>query len=239
MFWKNKKIFRMNIYFLLEGRHTEKKNYCDWLKYLLPEFTKVQYYDEVEENNYYLISGNGYPQTITEGLPNAVQKIQEIGKYDYLVIVIDADEDTVDERKQYIYNFIDKKEIDIGITELVLIIQNRCIETWLLGNRERFKNLSSVESPLSDYLEYYDLVTHDPELMGAYNGRNHADFHFAYLKAILATHGIKYSKKFPRITNEESYLKELIKRVEDETEHLKTFQTLINFCHIITNHQIP
>ena len=31
----------MNIYFLVEGRHTEKKIYPEWLKHLIPELKKV------------------------------------------------------------------------------------------------------------------------------------------------------------------------------------------------------
>ncbi|NET62591.1 MAG: hypothetical protein F6K47_42810, partial [Symploca sp. SIO2E6] len=125
----------MNIYFLVEGRSTEKKIYPDWLSYLIPQLKRVQFHDQVEVNNYYLISGNGYPAIISDGIPNAVDKITEVGKYDYLVICIDADEDTVDARKKYIYDSIQKNNIELGKTQLVLIIQNRCIETWLLGNR--------------------------------------------------------------------------------------------------------
>jgi len=96
----------MNIYFLVEGRSTERKIYPKWLEYLIPQLKRVQYYDQVEENNYYLISGKGYPATICDGIPNAIDKIVEVGKYDYLVICIDADEETVDARKKYIHDFI-------------------------------------------------------------------------------------------------------------------------------------
>lgn len=226
----------MNIYFLLEGENTEKKIYRDWLKYLLPNFSKVDYYDQVEQYNYYLISGCGYPQTVTKGLLNASEKIQETGKYDYLVLVVDADEDTIVEREQYIYDSLQKQEIDLGKTQLVIIIQNRCIETWLLGNRAIFNhiinNITSPKPPLSDYLKYYDVVKNDPELMGFDQtiASNHATFHYKYLKAIL---GEKYTKKRPRIAQEESYFRELMLRVNDQSDHLKSFQSLIEFCQMI------
>lgn len=226
----------MNIYFLLEGEHTEKKIYRHWLKYLLPKFAKVDYYDQVEKYNYYLISGCGYPQTVTKGLLNASEKIKETGKYDYLVVVVDADEETIQERQKYIYDYLEKQYIDLGKTELVIIIQNRCIETWLLGNRAIFNhitnNITSPQPSLSDYLKYYDVVTNDPELMGFDQAAadNHATFHYKYLKAIL---GEKYTKKRPRIAQEEVYFRELVLRINDQPDHLQSFQSLIEFCQMI------
>lgn len=117
----------MNIYFLVEGRHTEKKIYPEWLKYLIPELIKVDYYDQVKDNNYYLISGKGYPSILGDHLVNAVDKIQETNNYDYLVICVDADEETVEERINYIDNYIQDKSFNLGKTKVVIIIQNRCI----------------------------------------------------------------------------------------------------------------
>ncbi|CAD0233235.1 conserved hypothetical protein [Planktothrix agardhii] len=90
----------MNIYFLVEGKSTEKKIYPKWLEYLIPNLVRVQYYDQVENNNYYLISGQGYPRILYDGLENAVDKILEAPRYDYLVICVDADEESVEERIQ-------------------------------------------------------------------------------------------------------------------------------------------
>lgn len=70
----------MNLYFLVEGKSTEKKVYPAWLQHLLPELKQVPNYDEVEKNNYYLFSANGYPSIIYEHLPNAIADIQENGK---------------------------------------------------------------------------------------------------------------------------------------------------------------
>ena len=223
----------MNIYFLVEGRHTEKKLYPRWLQYYIPELKQVKFHDQVEDNNYYLISGNGYPLILNDGIPNAVQKIQETGKYDYLVICVDADEDSIDERKKYINDFMSSQEISLGKTELILIIQNRCIETWLLGNRKIFNSRQPQELPLSDYVNYYDVSENDPELMGKYDFKNHAKFHEAYLKQIFKAKNISYSKKFPRKTQEKDYFEQLLKRIEDNPKHLPTFRYFIEFCDII------
>jgi hypothetical protein len=219
----------MNIYFLVEGRSTEKKLYTAWLNYLIPELQRVNFYDQIAQNNYVIISGNGYPSILDEGIPNAIDKIQEVPKYNYLVICLDADEDTVEEREKYVNDFI-KENIAIPASlEIVIIIQNRCIETWLLGNRKIFNYRQPLQRLLADYVQYYDVSQNDPELMGKFKQKNHADFHLVYLQEIFRAKNLSYSKKFPGETQEEYYLQQLIKRI-DETEHLKTFQKFINFC---------
>ncbi|MGD1808002.1 hypothetical protein ACP6PL_21565 [Dapis sp. BLCC M126] len=225
----------MNIYFLLEGK-TEKKIYGAWLQYLLPELTKVQHYHQVKHNDYCLVSAYGYPSILGEYLLNAVEKIQEIDKYNYLVICLDADEETVASKKQEIENVIVEKDLrlKLGEVELVSIIQNRCIETWLLGNRKMFDSRKPLEKPLSDYAQYYDVSVKDPELMGNYSqDYNHAQFHFSYLKEIFKAKKINYSKKNPGEAKNESYLDELKKRVALEAEHLKSFKYFIDFCQMI------
>jgi len=223
----------MNIYFLVEGRSTEKKIYPKWLKHLVPKLKKVDHYNQVEGNSYYLISGNGYPAIISDGIPNAVDKITEVSTYDYLVICIDADEDTVEERKNYIYDFIEKNKIELGKTKLILIIQNRCIETLLLGNRKMFDSRQPQEEPLSSYAKYYDVSQYDPELMGDYDGSNHAKFHGSYLKEVFKAKNLSYTKKFPGEAQKEHYLDQLLKRIDEKSEHLQTFQSFIQFCEMI------
>lgn len=223
----------MNIYFLVEGKSSEKKIYPRWLEYLIPELTKVDYHDQVEDNNYYLISGKGYPSILSNGFENAVDKILEIPKYDYLVLVVDADEETVEERTQYIKDFIQKKNLDLGRTKIEIIVQNRCIETWLLGNRRMFDSRQPMEKPLSDYAIYYDVSQRDPEKMGQYTMRNHADFHDEYLREIFRSKKTTYSKKFPNDAQQKNYFEELKKRVEDMPSDLQTFQIFLEFCQKI------
>lgn len=225
----------MNLYFLVEGRQTEKKIYPKWLKYLIPQLKRVEYYHQVQKNNYYLISGKGYPRILSDGLDNAIDKIQEMNNYNYLVLCIDVDEETIESRMNYINDFIEQKKIDLGDTKIKIILQNRCIETWLLGNKKIFNSIQSLQPPLLDYVNYYDVSQNDPELMGNYDMINHATFHYQYLKAILKVQGIEYTKKFPRGAYKEDYLKEIIKRVE-ETNHLQTFQNFFDFCRMIKRH---
>lgn len=225
----------MNLYFLVEGRQTEKKIYPKWLKYLIPQLKQVKSYHQVQKNNYYLVSGKGFPRILSDGLDNAIDKIQEMNNYNYLVLCIDVDEETIESRMNYINDFIEQKKIDLGDTKIKIILQNRCIETWLLGNKKIFNSIQSLQPPLLDYVNYYDVSQNDPELMGNYDMINHATFHYQYLKAILKVQGIEYTKKFPRGAYKEDYLKEIIKRVE-ETNHLQTFQNFFDFCRMIKRH---
>ncbi|WP_013325510.1 hypothetical protein [Gloeothece verrucosa] len=225
----------MNIYFLVEGKSTEKKIYPAWLKYFIPELKQVEFYDQVDKNNYFIISGKGYPSILYDGIPNAVQKIKKVGKYNYFVICIDADEDTVTQRKQDVFDFIESEKIKLDNTQIEVIIQNRCIETWLLGNRRIFNSRQPLEKPLLDYVNYYDVCRNDPELMGKYNIVNHATFHFKYLQQIFRckNKNISYTKKFPCEAQKEHYFKQLLNRIRDEPEHLQTFRSFIKFCEKI------
>jgi hypothetical protein len=55
----------MNLYFIVEGE-TERKVYPSWLSYLLPELQRVKNPSQAQTNNYYLISGGGYPSLYQE-----------------------------------------------------------------------------------------------------------------------------------------------------------------------------
>lgn len=229
----------MNIYFLLEGRRTEKKVYRAWLNHLIPRLTEAKFYNRVEENNFFLLSLEGYPSVINDGIPLAIEHIQETQKYQYLVICLDADEDSVNFRKNEIDEYIKKNNLNISGINIVKIIQNRCIETWFLGNRKIFNTRQPKLDKLQQYFNYYDVCLKDPELMGNYNTQyNHAQFHELYLVAIFKAKGLTYSKKRPGIVLEKYYLKELQKRILDNRQHLKTFQSFISFCQQI-NLQLP
>lgn len=219
----------MNIYFLVEGE-TEKKIYKAWLQHLVPELQQVKFSDRVQTNNYFLISGEGYPSILSDGIPNAIERIEEAQNYKYLVICVDADEETIENREREVNDFISDNIFVPDTLEVVTFVQNRCIETWFLGNRKFFDSRQPLEGNLSTYVRYYDVSRHDPELMGKADRDNHAEFHEAYLKEIFQAKRQTYSKKFPGVTQEKYYLEQLIKRVTDEPEHLKTFKKFIDFC---------
>ena len=223
----------MNLYFLVEGKQTEKKVYPKWLSYLLPELTQVKSYDDIERNNYYLISADGYPSIIYDSIPDSIEDINSIGKYDYFVVCLDADENTVGEREKEIYDFIEEKKLKLDRAKMAIVVQNRCFETWFLGNRKIYTR--NPPKDLLEYTRYYDVSVDDPELMGRGDRTHHAHFHHAYLKALFQAKNITYSKKNPGEVLEKYYFNELLKRLEYRPEHLRSFGKFVELCQEIKN----
>ncbi|MBD1901689.1 hypothetical protein NDI44_02305 [Trichocoleus sp. DQ-A3] len=224
----------MNLYFLVEGVRTEKKVYPAWLGHLLPELQRVDAYELVNEKNYYLISGEGYPSLIYDFIPRAIEEINLSGKYDYFVICLDAEENTVADIRNEIDEFMRTESFELGKTKLVIIVQNRCIETWFLGNRKIYSRNPQNQPLLKNYSCYYDVSVDDPELMGKYNDFNtHAQFHCAYLKALFEEKNITYNKRNPGDVLEAYYLNELRQRIKAQPHQLATFGNFIEFCDTI------
>jgi len=108
---------------------------------------RVENFDEVNQNNYYLFSSYGIPY-IENDIINAIIDINSLGKYDYFVIFIDADAATVYQRESKIYKLIEENNISLANnTSLKLIVQNRCIETWFLGNRKLYTRNPQKKNP--------------------------------------------------------------------------------------------
>jgi hypothetical protein len=223
----------MNIYFLVEGQSSEADIYPAWISYLVPELRRVENFDEVKQNNYYLFSSYGIPY-IENDIINAIVDINSLGKYDYFVICIDADAATIYQRESKIHKLIEENNIFLANnTTLKLIVQNRCIETWFLGNRKVFTRNPQKNPYFIKYSNFFNVSQNDPELMGKidnYEG-SISNFHFTYLKAMFIERGnMTYSKSNSIEVQRVSYLNELIKRIKDEPAHLVTFTNFIEFC---------
>jgi len=223
----------MNLYFLVEGKQSERKVYPAWLAHILPELQQVQSCDDVNEKNYYLISGEGYPSLIYDFIPRSIAEVNSNGKYSYFVVCIDAEENTVAELTTEIEDFLTKQKLKLNKAEFVLIFQNRCLESWLLGNRKIYSR-NPQNKPLLDYTKYYDVSVNCPENMGRYQDFNtHAQFHGAYLRALFEAKNITYSKKRPGDVLKPFYLEQLLTRIQLQPEQLTTFRQFIDFCNIV------
>lgn len=226
----------MNIYFLVEGKKTEIKVYPKWLTILIPELERVNFFDEVIQNNYYIFSGNGYPSLLNNHLKNSILDINKQKQYDYFVVCLDADDIQVEERKKEITDFMIQENIKLNKkTKLEIIVQNKCFETWFLGNPKIFKS-----NPRSEFLKecvlFYNIKINDPELMEKLKGYENSvsDFHTTYLREMLAERKVSYSKNKPNEVVEKYYLDELIKR-NSATNHIPSFKYFIDFCKTIRN----
>jgi len=183
----------MNLYFLVEGRRTEKKVYPQWLAVLAPQLIQIKNARDVDSNNFFLFSGEGYP-SILNHLRNAVTDVNAIGKYDFLVVCLDAEETSIKERKECINLYLSENHINLKKAQLIIIVQNPCFETWFLGNRKIFKR-HPESNLLKEYIDFYNIQTEDPELMPSKEDfTTKAQFHHDYLQEIFQERGITYSK---------------------------------------------
>lgn len=222
----------MNLYFLVEGKRTERKVYPKWLSILAPQFTQVSCPNDVADNNFYLVSGEGYP-SLLHHLRNAIKEVNTIGRYNYLVVCLDAEENTADERMAMIAEYQATEELQLEHGKLVIIVQNPCFETWFLGNRKTFKR-NPQDEDLKRYIDFYNVQTDDPERMPAMKQeQTRAHFHHSYLKKILAERNAVYSKQRPDAVCDKAFLDELISRNE-ETGHIASFKDFIDFCSLLS-----
>lgn len=222
----------MNIYFLVEGRRTEKKVYPKWMSILVPELSEVKFAFEATLNNYYVFTGSGYPSLLNNHLRNTIIEVNELEKYEYLVLCIDADDISIEERTKEVLDFMQSNSLSLNKASLVLIIQNRCIETWFLGNRKVYSKQPQSQL-LREYNKFYNVQIKDPELMQMMKEHDTiGDFHHSYLKEMLQEKNIRYTKKNPNGVVEEHYLNELISRQED-TNHLLSFKSFLDFCKMV------
>ena len=242
----------MNFYFVFEGK-TEAIVYKKWLSVLLPNLTEVDSFDTVSQNNYYYESDMGVPDCYRVAA-NAIQEINEVPKYDYLVLFTDADRLTISEKKAEAF-----EKIKLNLQnkpfqtlpencQLEIIIQKVCIETWFLGNRNFFVRNPQNNEILKKYIKYFDVSQSDPEDLASefiqdeensneiFGYKTKALFHEGYLREIFKerssaskTH-ISYHKERPKEVQEEFYLKQLLVRIKTNLDHLQSFQEFIEFC---------
>lgn len=219
----------MNLYFLVEGRRTEKAVYPQWLKFLLPELNEVTDPFKIKsKNSFYVFSGNGYPSLLHNHLKNAISDINKINKFDFLVICLDADDQRINDREREVTDYIAKNSLSLLNTELIVIVQNRCIETWFLGNK-KVATRNPQSQQLRTYYKFYDVKVSDPELCGIYKGfSKHTHFHESYLKEILKEKGLTYSKSNPNEVCKPYFIEELYKRTS-QTGHLISLKRFFDF----------
>ncbi len=79
----------MNLYFLVEGRRTEKKVYRAWIHHVFPNLHEAATIEEVESNHFFLIHGGGYPSYCSR-IPAALKDIIQHGLINHFFICVDT-----------------------------------------------------------------------------------------------------------------------------------------------------
>ncbi len=219
----------MKLYFLVEGQSSETTVYPEWIKHLLPHLNYCETYDELcnTSDSFYLISGYGYPN-IYNHIENSAKDVSQAVHIDFFFIIIDADEDSVEEREEEVAEQL--SQYSFGNTQVITIIQNRCFETMLLGNKHvtpRQVNSQVNGKKLIELMDYYNVHRNDPELMGKSNRRTHSQFHYKYLTTALREKRIPYTKGNAKHVASKSYMDHVINRIYTDS-HLNSFKKLFD-----------
>jgi len=98
----------MNYYIVVEGKKVEPAVYNKWISYLNPKLHPISHISEFKEDDYLIFPGYGYPFYF-EVINNAIQDVLGNPIIDYLIIAIDSEEMTYEEKYQEIQDFISDK----------------------------------------------------------------------------------------------------------------------------------
>jgi hypothetical protein len=238
----------VNLLFLVEGEKTEPKVYRAWLKHLFPDLIFVKLPEEMTSNTCCIISGYGYPQMVSKPknssapsfLEACLMDIKNFNNVDHFFICIDSDNDSYSKRFNEVQSKIEVLKLDHKIddskTEIHLIIQNCCFETWALGNAEISQKYARIKTSTIwlDFQNHYDILLNDPENLNSFPAgypfrtkRNKAKLHKRYLEIYLSEFGLSYRKEDPKLIAEKHYLESLQTRCKN-TEHLPSLRLLFD-----------
>jgi len=216
----------MNIHIVTEGNVGEKKVYRHWIPLVNPELTYVNHIGDILNNNFSIISGEGFPHYL-DIIDNAIDDVNDMPHIDGLVIAVDSEEMSYEEKYDEIYQHTKKK---ICRAEMRIIIQHFCLETWALGNRIMMSTRIKNEQ-LRTYVRLFNVRINNPELLPSNHqeNMNRAQFAMKYLKLALNEKykQLTYSKSNPGALLNNKYFTRVKERLE-QTHHIQCFQTFLD-----------
>lgn len=216
----------MNLYVVVEGEVGEKKVYASWIPFVNPSLQQVGNISDFDQNNFIIISGNGYPNYF-DIIKSAAQDVADNENIDMLVIAVDSEELEMEERFSEIEKYVSELQLEI---EYSIIVQHFCIETWALGNQLIVKR-NPQSYKLKGFLNKYNVSQSDPELLPSNDelDLNRAQFAERYLRALLQEkyRNLTYTKKNPDALLCEKYYLNVKKRLET-TGHVGSFKQFLD-----------
>ncbi len=215
----------MNIYLVAEGK-TEAIIYGCWVPFVNKTLKPVHSITEVDHNCLLIISAKGYPDYLRI-IADAISDIQSTKLFQRLVIVADSENLTKEEKLAEIHEFLNQHTCT---SEVKVVIQHFCIETWALANRKIIRsNTSSLR--LRSFKIIHDVRMLDPELLppNPSLGLTRVKFAALYLKVALNDRNKKltYIKSKPTPLLNHSYFEQVKSRYE-ETSHIKSFTDFLS-----------
>ena len=188
--------------------------------------TYVEDISDVIDNNFYIVSGNGYPR-YKKLIKNGILDVNSWGVFDRLIISVDAEELSYEEKYNEIETYISQF---ICTASIYIVVQYYCLETWGLGNRI-FPRRNTIDEDLRKYYQFFNVVTQDPELLPSINPDNYtrAQFSLKYLHKIIngRNQRLTFSKSNPTVLTHNGYFEQLVSRL-NETQHIQSLQCFID-----------
>ena len=224
----------MNIYVVVEGEIGEKKLYEQWIPYVNKNLSYVPTINQVSSNNFFIQRGGGFPNyfgVIKDAITDVrnLKNAQEMPLFDRLVIVIDSEDYTFNQKMLEIVDYVTPI---IGNTYLdyKVIIQHFCLETWGLANKKiTTSNIQNVK--LLNYKKIFDVALNDPENLPDLieEDLNRAQFASKYLRLLLNNkfRNLTYNKSDPGPLINQKYYNEVLNRHTTDM-HITSFGTFLS-----------
>ena len=226
----------MNYYVVVEGEVGEKKVYAKWIPFINSGLTHARTLGEVQNDCYFITAGGGYPnlfEIISAAIDDVILlKASDSPVFDRLVIAVDAEEMSLQEKHNEITSFVDGilMERNKSHFDYRVVVQNSCLESWALGNR-RIVSTNIREPLLRDLLSQHNVALRDPELLPPLITRdlNRAQTAMVYLKLLINNkfRNLSYTKSNPSVLFDRKYFDRLRERLLD-TGHIQSFSDFID-----------
>lgn len=223
----------MNFYMLVEGKSTEMAVYPRIIRHYRPEYTQVFLLDDIRENNFFLVSGMGIP-SLYDRIAPSIEDIREHNrmseyKIDSLVIVLDADiYGSVEATYEKVVRELQKANIDNIQWEI--IVQNKCIETWFLGNCEAYPEAYS--DAFAPFADHYNVSQQDPEQMSGDGEHSIGTYSKIYLKKMLNETKRTYTERRVKDVTTPEYFEGMNSRIL-EAEDVASYKAFVDWLQTI------
>lgn len=211
----------MKLYCITEGK-TEKKVFKHWIPFVLHGFKYCEFIniDQIRDNEFTIVNGGGFNKTFSL-IPRGIDDVNEYA-IDRLLIQIDADENPVNEVLEELQATCKRCSCT---REIHFIVTKPCFEAWCLGNM-KFPKRNPIDDKARIYLNFYNVLKQDPELIPRFEELNSSQFAFDYLRALCRDRSLIYNKNNPKIVCDKYFFDQIHSRF-NKTKHISTFEMFL------------
>lgn len=225
----------MNFYMLVEGNKSEKIFYPALFQYYKPGYSEVKELKNICKNNFYIFPGGGMPD-IKNKIQPSLSDIKDFNEkneehIDCFVIVIDGDRfSDLNGANQCINDVLKKNESLTKGIKIIQVIQNKCLESWLLANTNLFP--TKFDNNFAKLVDIYDIRESDPENLPKIEGKSYGNSAKYYLREMLKQSGKYYSESCLDDVLQDGCIPTIERRYKEQN-HIQSFQSIMDFIDIL------